>query len=245
MAKREIRFVVYGGPHKGLTENPTCYARTTQSQRFYRWTRPRVSKATGKLLPTHLRPWARYQDYVEHVRASLPEEAAATLHDVIWKDLCGRKVSYRVDIVAQFVGKRHSDPDHVASTIADALFPGPIRSKPARPGRTGSSTHHVWSRAVRDMAPDDSNVLARVLDYRDMADAAFVAVRVHGPYDRALFHDLGALCDVLGGSTPDPPALVSWNYLLTALGNEYDREWVRGAFLIEGPDQQKLGEDLP
>ena len=203
MPETEIRFAVLGGPHGGLAENPTCYARTTQKAKFNRRTRPRISARTGKLLPTHLTPWARYQDYIEHVRRSITWMERDVLHGKIWGDLRGGLVTYRCDVVAQFVGRRHSDADHVASAIADALFPGPLRSKPPRPGSRDTSWQYVWSRRALEAAPGDANVVARILDCRDMEDYAFVGIHVHGPYPRDAWNDPELTRTVLGLSIDD------------------------------------------
>lgn len=194
----EFRFVVIGGPHRGPGENPTCYVRTTQRGAFVRWTKPRISKRTGELLAPHLTPWARYQDYIEHVRRSLTSEQTELLQGPIWYDLShGDCMRYHVDAVVQFAGKAHSDPDHVASTIADALFPGPPRSKPGK-HRERLSYSPVWPRHVLENAPGDSRVLASVRDYRDGCETAFVAVSVHGPYDRFSWYDEAVAWNVIG-----------------------------------------------
>ena len=171
-------FVVVGGPHGGARENPVCYTRTTQRGKYVRWTKPRISEKTGKLLPARLTQWGRYQDYVDHVRRSLGGDVRRILFEDAWAHLrAGEKVI--VDVVVQFRGRGHSDADHVASTIADALFPQP----PTKPG--GSTSYRpVWSFEELRRSPGDKLVLARLLDWRDGQEAAFVAAKIHGPYPR-------------------------------------------------------------
>ncbi|MBN2564648.1 MAG: hypothetical protein JXB46_02950 [Candidatus Eisenbacteria bacterium] len=187
-----IWFVVIGGPHDGARENPTCYARTTQRQKYIRWTKPRVSKRTGKILPARLTQWGRYQDYIEHVRNSVfPMSARKILWNDIWPRLHLKDCMFVVDLFVQFRGGRHSDPDHVASTIADALFP-----KPPNPSATRSRASYdpVWPIDTLVHSPGDRFVIPRIIDCRDQADTAFVGVHIHGPYERGawLFPDLAA-----------------------------------------------------
>jgi len=174
----EFGFAVLGGPHDGKLENPTCYARTTQNQKHFRYTKARISSATGKLLPPRLTHYARYQDYLEHVRAALSADDRRILFNEIWPLLHTKDHKVIVDVIVQFKGRRHSDADHVASTIADALFPKPPRHRP------GGQFRPVWPFEQIKESPGDGLVLARLLDFRDGADFAFVAVNIHGPYSR-------------------------------------------------------------
>jgi len=173
-----IGFEVVGGPHRGELENPTCYARTTQRGKFVRWTKPRISTATGKVLPARLTHWARYQDYIEHVRKALSPEQCFILHEKMWPRAGTEK--FVIDVIVQFRGRRHSDADHVASTIADALFPKPPSHKP----RGTSHWSPIWRFELLRQSPGDGLVLARTMDYRDESDIAVVWVNVHGPYPR-------------------------------------------------------------
>jgi len=194
--ERPIQFVVVGGPHGGPTENPTCYVRTTQRGKYQRWTRPRRSKRTGELLPPRLTQWARYQDYIDHVRREMPAEDYRLLVDHYWPLVAGREAKLVLDVVVQFRGRAHSDADHVASTIADALFPAPLRKrkKPTHSRRFRSRETYVpvWPRAVLERAPGDRGVLARTIDFRDGQETAFVAIRIKGPYPRTEWLDPGA-----------------------------------------------------
>lgn len=176
----EFGFVIIGGPHGGKTENPTCYARTTQRAKHIRFHPTRLSKATGKLLPPRLTQWARYQDYIDHVRRALPSRHRDTLLETFWPMLKAQEGKVIVDVIAQFKGRRHSDADHVASTIADALFP----QAPRRQSRGSRHYRPAWGYHTLKHAPGDGLVLARMLDCRDGADYAFVAVNIHGPYPR-------------------------------------------------------------
>ena len=175
---RAFTFVIVGGPHHGSHENPVCYARTTQRGKYVRWTKPRISPATGELLPVRLTQWGRYQDYVDHVRRALGPDERATLFDEAWPLLAGGE-KVIVDVVVQFRGRAHSDADHVASTIADALFP----KRPLKPGRS-TAYRPVWSFDTLRRSTGDKLVLPRLLDWRDGCDRAFVAAKVHGPYPR-------------------------------------------------------------
>lgn len=179
----EFGFTILGGPHSGKNENPTCYARTTQRGKYVRYTKARLGK-TGKLLAPRLTHWARHQDYIDHVRAAATRASVRPkLMDEIWPMLRAGDAKVIVDVIVQFRGKRHADADHVASTIADALFPAPPRKQP-NPSTRRRSYQPVWGFDLLKHAPGDGLVLARVLDFRDEADYAFVAVNVHGPYPR-------------------------------------------------------------
>ena len=182
-ALTEIAFVVEGGPHRGATENPVCYARTTQRAKHVRWEKRKLSKRTGQLLPRRLTHWARYQDYIDHVRRALDDEQCRTLFDEVWPALRTGERTFVADIIVQFSSGAHSDPDHVASTIADALFPKPPRNRP-RPSSRPSAYRPVWSFDERAQSPGDKLVLPRMLDCRDGYLIAFVAVHIHGPYRR-------------------------------------------------------------
>jgi len=173
-----FEFIIIGGPHGGEIENPTCYARTTQRSKHIRWTRSRISEATGKVLPPRLTQWARYQDYVEHVRRAFGVYERDQLIEEIWPILHAKEGKVVVDVVAQFRGRQHSDADHVASTVADALFPRPPTKRPRR--RSGAT----WGYDTLRHSPGDGLVLARMLDFIDGADSAFVVVKIHGPYPR-------------------------------------------------------------
>lgn len=186
MSDRAISFAVIGGPHDGPTENPTCYARTTQHGKYTRWTKPKLSKRTGLLLPRRLTQWARYQDYVDHVRRAVDGPNRRILFGHFWRILSyGTHTDSKVivDVIAQFRGRAHSDADHVASTIADALFPQPPRHRP-KPSSRRTAYRPEWSYDELAKSPGDKLVLARILDFRDGADFAFVAVNIHGPYPR-------------------------------------------------------------
>ena len=174
----EFGFGVVGGPHDGKLENPTCYARTTQTQKHFRYTKARISKATGKLIPPRLTHYARYQDYLEHVRAALSADDRRILFNEIWPLLRTKEHKVIVDVIVQFKGRRHSDADHVASTIADALFPKAPTHRP------GGQFRPAWPFEDISQSPGDGLVLARMLDFCDGADFAFVAANVHGPYPR-------------------------------------------------------------
>jgi hypothetical protein len=200
----EIRFVIPGGPQDSLAENPTCYARTTQMQRHFRRQPPRIGKS-GKLLGGRLTHYARYQDYVDYVRRCINGPQLGTLHSRVWPDLAAG-ARYQLDVIVQFAGRRHADPDHVASTIADALFPCRPRSKPMA-GREGFplSYRPAWNRTIIEKAPGDSLVVARTIDFRDGAKTAFVAVRIHGPYSRADWYDERAAAEVMGSGAASAP----------------------------------------
>lgn len=179
----EFGFAIIGGPHGGKTENPTCYARTTQMQKNFRYTKARISPATGKLLPPRLTHYARYQDYIEHVRRAFGVRVHSHLLENLWPRLKAKEGKVIVDVIAQFKGRQHADADHVASTIADALFPHPPRKRRRNSSRR-SAYQPAWGYHMLKHAPGDGLVLARMLDYRDGADYAFVAVNIHGPYPR-------------------------------------------------------------
>ncbi len=185
----EFGFAILGGPHSGKKENPTCYVRTTQRGKYVRYTKARIGK-TGKLLPPRLTHWARHQDYIDHVRAAATRAGVRPkLMDEIWPMLRAGDAKVIIDVVVQFRGKRHSDADHVASTIADALFPSPPRKQP-NPSTRRRSYQPVWGFDLLKRSPGDGLVLARVLDFRDEADFAFVAVNIHGPYPRDAWRTL-------------------------------------------------------
>jgi len=103
--------------------------------------------------------------------------------DEIWPMLRAGEAKVIVDVLVQFRGKRHADADHVASTIADALFPAAPRKQPV-PSSRRRSYQPVWGFDLLKHSPGDGLVLARVLDFRDEAEFAFVAVNIHGPYPR-------------------------------------------------------------
>lgn len=174
----EFGFAVLGGPHDdGRRENPTCYARTTQAAKHIRWTKAKIGKR-GQIISPRLTHWARYQDYIEHVRAALSAEDRRILFTEIWPLLRTKEHKVIVDVIVQFRGRRHSDADHVASTIADALFPKAPTHRP------GGRFRPVWSFEQITESPGDGLVLARMLDFCDGAEFAFVAVNLHGPYPR-------------------------------------------------------------
>jgi hypothetical protein len=187
--RQEVRgfgFAILGGPHKGRNENPTCYARTTQAAKHIRWVKARISERTGKLLPRRLTHWARYQDWIEHVRNSLTDEQREILFEDIWPMLQMKNEKVIVDIIVQFRGRQHADADHVASAVADALFPKPPPKKMRGPN-IRPAYNPAWTFEQLKRSPGDGLVLARVLDFCDCAESAYVAVNIHGPYPRDAF----------------------------------------------------------